>query len=555
MPKGEPMRTSWKSWIQGLCLSLGLVVVLGFWPSGPAAAAGVNAGHARLASVAWLQQQLGRPDVVVLDASPASLHRQGHIPGAVNADLFTFGPRQVDRAAMEQRLRSWGLNDGQTLVIVDQGATYLATKLFWDLLHHGVPVERLKLLDGGMARWRELGGKVTATPTPPPAVGNLRLAAAVDEVRVRLPEFLAATADPQRHVLLEALEPEYYYGGAAFFSRGGHVPHATLMPASDFYNADKTFKSPQEIQRLLDHLGVRRDQLIHTYCGGGGAATVPFFALTFLLGYPRVTVFQESQLGWLQDARELPVWTYGAPALVHDTTWLKGWASPMLRAFDLARVSIVDVRPAEVFALGHMPLAVNLPAQTLRGHLDDPAALAALLGRVGLDATHEAVVVSDGGLNAQSALAFWQLERLGQRQVSIYLDSLERWAEQGHEVQRSKARPDVPAARPYPVALRSHTRLSNLQAAAGPMPRLFIASGERLPARLLPGPVVHLPHARLTTADGQPKPAKDLWALLAKAGVPRFAELVTVADDPGDAAVNYVLLRLMGFADVKLGLP
>jgi hypothetical protein len=57
------------------------------------------------------------------------------------------------------------------------------------------------------------------------------------EVRVRLPEFLAATADPRRHVMLEALDPEYFYGGAAFFDRGGHVPHATLMPAGDFYNA------------------------------------------------------------------------------------------------------------------------------------------------------------------------------------------------------------------------------------------------------------------------------------------------------------------------------
>ena len=39
--------------------------------------------------------------------------------------------------------------------------------------------------------------------------------------------------------------------------------------------------------------------------------------------------------------------------------------------------------------------------------------------------------------------------------------------------------------------------------------------------------------------------------LLSKAGVPRYAELVSVSDDPGEAAANYYLLKLMGFPDVK----
>ena len=38
-------------------------------------------------------------------------------------------------------------------------------------------------------------------------------------------------------------------------------------------------------------------------------------------------------------------------------------------------------------------------------------------------------------------------------------------------------------------------------------------------------------------------------------GVPRYAELVVFADAPGEAAVNYVLFRLMGFPDVKVWTP
>jgi thiosulfate/3-mercaptopyruvate sulfurtransferase len=66
--------------------------------------------------------------------------------------------------------------------------------------------------------------------------------------------------------------------------------------------------------------------------------------------------------------------------------------------------------------------------------------------------------------------------------------------------------------------------------------------------------VLHLPYTQFLQADGTPKAAKDIWALMDKAGVPRYAELVFVADEPGEAAVNYVVFRLMGFAQLKLGL-
>jgi thiosulfate/3-mercaptopyruvate sulfurtransferase len=39
---------------------------------------------------------------------------------------------------------------------------------------------------------------------------------------------------------------------------------------------------------------------------------------------------------------------------------------------------------------------------------------------------------------------------------------------------------------------------------------------------------------------------------LVKAGVPRYAELVSFSDDPGEAAANYLILKLMGYPDVKV---
>ncbi len=527
------------------------------------AAEGAEGVQGRLASVGWLKKNLTRSEVVLIDASPAQLHRQQHIPGAIHCDLFTFGPKDLPLAQFEERLRSWGVSPGQQVVIYDQGGTYMATRLFWDLVHHGFPAESLLILDGGMSKWLSAGGEVTKAATPTPRPGTISITTLNHDVRVRLPEFLVATGDPRHNVLLEALEPSYFYGGAGFFNRAGHVPHATLMPSDDFFNPDKTFKSPQEMRRMLDHLGIKREQQVLTYCGGGGAAAVPFFALKFMLNYPHVKLFQESQMGWLQDERELPVWTYGAPHLTRDTPWLKAWGSPMLKAFGLSQVSIVDVRAADVFKLGHVPLAMNVPAQTFKSHQQSPEKLAALLAQAGVDRSHEAVVVSDGGLNENSALAFLMLESLGQDKVSVFMDSIERWAELGHEVARPAAaagpgKPSNPSSTqtlPQAAKLRANMLVTDPKSTQGLYPKVYVASGAQLPAKTPEGRVLHLPYAQFLNADGTPKAAKDIWNALVKVGVPRYAEIVVFADSLGEAAVNYVIFRMMGFPDVKVWAP
>ena len=130
-----------------------------------------------------------------------------------------------------------------------------------------------------------------------------------------------------------------------------------MLPSEDFFNADKTFKSAEEIKRMATYLGIKPDQQIHSYCGGGIAASVPFFALKFIAGYPKVKLYQESELGWLQDERVLPFWTYDAPLLMRETPWLKTWSGKMMRTYDVSRVSVIDVRPVDVFKQGHMPYA------------------------------------------------------------------------------------------------------------------------------------------------------------------------------------------------------
>jgi 3-mercaptopyruvate sulfurtransferase SseA len=524
----------------------------------PAVAADETRGN--LVTVQWLQKNLQNADLVLLDASPGPLFAKQHIPGAVNVDIFSFGASDPTPAEMEQRIRSWGISAGKKVVVYDQGATFMATRLFFDLYYHGFPAADMFILDGGASKWQEVGGAVTKEPTPAPSKGTFRVTRVDEAVRVRLPEFLVASGEPSNNVLVEALDPGYYFGETRFFDRAGHVPNAILFGNADFFNADKTFKSPEEIRRMATYLGIRPEQQIHSYCGGGIAASAPFFALKFIANYPKVKLYKESELEWLRDERSLPLWTYGAPYLKRDMAWVNGWNNPMMRMYGVTQLSLVDVRTTDAYKLGHVPFALSVPADVFRSHFDNPDKLAEALSAAGVNSTEEAVIVSDGGLNPGSALAFLTLERLGHKKVSILMDSVDEWALRGLPLTKDativgpKETPKdlaVPAT-VYRTALRPGVLIKDAGSTKGQYSKVFVASGKAPLAKAPDGKVIHVPYTDLLNADGTPKAAKDLWNILARAGVPRYAEIITVSDEPGEAAVNYFIFKLMGFPDVKV---
>jgi thiosulfate/3-mercaptopyruvate sulfurtransferase len=232
----------------------------------------------------------------------------------------------------------------------------------------------------------------------------------------------------------------------------------------------------------------------------------------------------------------------------------------MMRMYGLSHVSLVDVRPPEAFIQGHLPFSVNIPDDVFKENISNPNKLASILGPAGVNASDEAVVVSGAGLTKESALAFVLLEKLGQKNVSVFIDSLNEGEQYGFTVTQDTTRVgtnrapndvSIPTTK-YPRNFRKEVLIAGPKTTQGIYPKVFIASGNTVPAKALDGTVVHVPYTELLNADGTPKAAKDVWNILVKAGVPRYAELVCFSDDPGEAAVTYFVLKLMGYPDIKV---
>lgn len=507
------------------------VLFVAFFPQAFAAA---------LVDAEWLKKNLAREDVVILDTSGTRKHAEKHIPGAISIDPYANGMfKFATTAELERRFQSLGIDPARTLVIYDGGADWMATWLYAELHYRGFPLEKMHVLDGGMAKWETSGGAVTKDPSAAPKPGTFKVGAPRESERVLFNEFFTGSGDPTRYALVDSLEAEYYYGGAKFFDRAGHVPNAISMPISDLFNADKTFKSPAELKRMAAHIGISPSQQVLAHCGGGGAATATYFALKFLAGYPNARVYAESQREWLQDDRDLAFWSYAQPHLLRDAAWLNTWNGRMLRAFGMGKLSVIDVRSAADYAANHVPFSVSIPASVFRENLADPAKMAAVLAAAGVNPQNEAVIVSGAnGVNADAALAFAVLDRLGQKKVSILRSSVDDYGLKGFTLTKA---PTVVGAPKSPADF------------AVPPATYNVPAGVKLVESGASGTKFAAVAGDLVGADGAPKAANEIWKVLSKRGVSRYASVVAQGGTVGDAAVAYFTLKLMGYPDVKMG--
>jgi thiosulfate/3-mercaptopyruvate sulfurtransferase len=156
------------------------------------------------------------------------------------------------------------------------------------------------------------------------------------------------------------------------------------------------------------------------------------------------------------------------PALVGPDWLLAHLADPSLRLVDIR--SMVDGGGRAAHEAAHIPGAVHTDyvADGWRttigmasGLLPEPAALAALLGQIGLTPAHVAVVISAGtspGDLAAAARVFWTLRMAGHPAITLLDGGMAAWAADPARPVARGASPAIASTAPYPVALAKGPR-------------------------------------------------------------------------------------------------
>lgn len=229
------------------------------------------------------------------------------------------------------------------------------------------------------------------------------------------------------------------------------------------------------------------------------------------------------------------------------------------------RPALIDLRPAEAFAAGHIPGAAHLDLFGVSLIDTDPAPLEAflwiiahLLAARGVDAGRPAVVYDErSGIRA--ARAFWFLELFGHPDVRLLDGGFGAWERGGRPV-ATEAAPPVPG-RWTPG--RETGRLATWRDVRDRLGRDSTvildtrSDGEYCGANVrakrggaIPG-AVHIEWTRNLGDDGAFKPASELREMYEAAGVTPDREVVSYCQGGYRAAHGYLALRLLGYPRVR----
>ena len=257
-----------------------------------------------LLDVRW---QLGRPD-------GRGDHEAGHLPGAAYVDLETelvaplAGPPGAegrhplpDPDRFAEAMRRCGVSSQRPVVVYDDAGGTSAARAWWLLRHHGHP--EVRLLDGGLGGWRQVGGPLETGPVSP-AYGDFRARPGGTAGGMPVVDADGAAALAGSGVLVDARAPERFRGEHEPVDPvAGHIPGAVNVPTARNLVAEGDragrFRPRDELAAEY-HLALAPGAEVGVYCGSGITAAHDVLALE-LLGV-RAALYAGSWSGWITSA-------------------------------------------------------------------------------------------------------------------------------------------------------------------------------------------------------------------------------------------------------------
>ena len=206
-------------------------------------------------------------------------------------------------AQLATNLAREGIGADTTVVLYGEPVQY-GCYAYWAFTMAGH--RDLRLLDGSRTKWQAEDRPITTdVPANDPAThevtdGDASMRIGRDNVREHL-------EDPGR-LLLDMRSPEEYSGERVMeygnfdhgAERGGRIPGAKHLFFRELLNEDDTFKSPTELQAAFDSVGATRDSNLEIvcYCRLSHRASLAWFALTVILDYESVKIYDGSWTEW-----------------------------------------------------------------------------------------------------------------------------------------------------------------------------------------------------------------------------------------------------------------
>jgi len=258
------------------------------------------ADPSRIISVEEASTLVGRQDVVFVDTRNYWKYATGHIPGAVNLELYAFhwidtsveGLQAFGRE-MVMLLGAFGIDNDQQVIFYQNNSGYDAARGVWLLEWMGN--KKGRLLDGGLNLWKRRGKPLSIVDSDlKRARFNLRLDKSVVAGLGELGQGLKA-GDV---TIIDARSQGEYDGTRRRALKEGHIPGAANIEWKRAVRRDGTLKSAKQLRAIFQTFSPE-DELV-TYCQSGYRAAHSWLVLK-LLGFENVKNYIGSWYEWGSD--------------------------------------------------------------------------------------------------------------------------------------------------------------------------------------------------------------------------------------------------------------
>ncbi|MGR9051107.1 MAG: sulfurtransferase [Gammaproteobacteria bacterium] len=259
-----------------------------------------------------LNRSLGAENRVVLDATfflPRQLrdaraeYRAMHIPGALFfdidevADLDNPLPHTLPSAEhFAEAAGTFGIDNDTDVVVYDNNHFFAAARVWWMFRVFGH--DRIRVLDGGLVRWRQLSFAVdNDLPCPTTKTFHARYRPHL----VRDLEQMRQLRHSAPQQILDARSPESFQGirpSTEPLCPAGHMPGSLNIPYAQLTDPDRqTLLPTQNLKTLFEAAAVDLSKPLVCSCGSGVSAAVLALALS-RLGMAEVPVYDGSWAEW-----------------------------------------------------------------------------------------------------------------------------------------------------------------------------------------------------------------------------------------------------------------
>ncbi|MBM3608171.1 MAG: sulfurtransferase [Alphaproteobacteria bacterium] len=286
-----------------------------------AAAAAFPALGQPLVDTQWLNANLGKPGVVIIDLTSGGGRSQAdymkaHIPGAIFSDYAKGGWRVTDAnkvpgmlpppELLAKTIGNLGISNDSHVVIVPLGDKALdmgaAARVYWTMKVMGH--DKVSILDGGFTEWAKIDPK-TKRPVNQLATGGVKAEPVTFTVRLRK-EMIVTAEDVKKaienNVTLVDNRPNDFHLG---LTRSPAAPRAGTIPGSkniqeSIITQDNggLFRSRAQLLAIYRAIGVPAEGDQITFCNTGHWAALGWFASSEILGNKKTKMYDGSMAEW-----------------------------------------------------------------------------------------------------------------------------------------------------------------------------------------------------------------------------------------------------------------